>query len=111
MDDIIQAEAIQKDMNTLKQEKVDDSVFNEVGTMEKHIPLEIIDFIGQPPFRGDKDIKVLVRWKYFDKQNYQPQESEVYYYQLRDNYKKLLIDLFVRKTQLTCDLEKWPTFK
>lgn len=94
-------------MNELKQDSVDISAFNEMGTLEKHIPLEIIDFIGQPPFKGDtSQLKVLVRWKYYDKQNYQPIQSEVYYHQLRDKYKRLLIDLFVRKTQLKRDYDR-----
>ena len=33
-------------MNELKPDSVDVSMFNEVGTLDKHIPLEIIDFIG-----------------------------------------------------------------
>jgi hypothetical protein len=46
MDDFTLAEAKQREMNELKQDTIDVSVFNEIGTLEKHTPLEIIDFIG-----------------------------------------------------------------
>jgi hypothetical protein len=91
----------ERNMNELRPDKVQAEVFTEDGTLDKHIPLEIVDFVNQPPFKGDTSgLQVVVRWKYYDKQNYQPNDSKVFYHQLRNDYKRLLIDLFVKKTEL-----------
>ena len=61
----------EKELSKLKEEKVDLNVFSEEGKIEKHEPLEFLSFIGQPPFKGDtKHLKVMVRWKFFEKENY-----------------------------------------
>lgn len=61
----------ERNMNALRPDKVQAEVFTEDGTLDKHIPLEIVDFVNQPPFKGDTSaLQVVVRWKYYDKQNY-----------------------------------------
>lgn len=79
-----------------------EAAFSDKGKIDKHVPLELVDFVGQPPFKYNTDkLMVLVRWKHDEKGNYQPTDSEVDYYALRARYERLLIELFVKKTQLT----------
>ena len=60
---------IEKEMKELKHE-TDLNVFSEVGTIDKHLPLEVlqIEGTGKPPFKGDtRNLQVLIRWKFYEK--------------------------------------------
>jgi ADP-glucose pyrophosphorylase len=71
MDERREQQKRKREQNTLKQDKIDQEAFSEVGKLEKHIPLEVIDFDSQPPFKGGiEKLQVLVRWKHDEDGNY-----------------------------------------